>query len=267
MYPNIAQEMVLSQLAKNFLVSRQPEELSMELTMSETKPLVVTRSFDLECKMFGKSKKDHGESLRRNQEKTVVANLTKKVYSRDDASEVYPFLYIGNLASRNTKFLTEKNVVMIINASNMNPKTITGCSQPYDIEEMLVALSDMGQANIREYFDVASQKIDEVEKSKGATLVHCVAGISRSASLVLAFLMKYKKMTLREAHRFLKSRRRIVRPNPGFWMQLIEYERQLFGKNTVEMISCPAAQAKKSSEETNVMIPDVYKDEYKNMII
>ena len=43
----------------------------------------------------------------------------------------------------------------------MNPKKITGCSQPYDIEEMLVALSDMAQANIKEYFDVASQKISK----------------------------------------------------------------------------------------------------------
>ena len=117
MYPNIAQEMVLSQLVKDFLVSRQPQESSVELTMSETKPLVASRSFDLECKMFGKAKgkKDREETHRRNQEKTVVANLTKSVYSRDDASEVYPFLYIGNLASRNTKFLTEKNIVLIIN--------------------------------------------------------------------------------------------------------------------------------------------------------
>ena len=47
----------------------------------------------------------------------------------------------------------------LLAASNMNPQKIIGCSQPYDIEELLVALSDMGQANIKEYFDVASQKI------------------------------------------------------------------------------------------------------------
>ena len=48
----------------------------------------------------------------------------------------------------------------------MNPKKITGCSQPYDIEEMLVALSDMGQANIKEYFDAASQKICKLHSLK-----------------------------------------------------------------------------------------------------
>ena len=120
MYPNIAQEMVLSQFVKDFLVSRQHQESSVELTMSETKPLVATSSFDWECKMFGKNKKDREETYRRNQEKTVVANLTKNVYSRDDASEVYPFLYIGNLASRNTKFLTEKNIVLIINGKPLS---------------------------------------------------------------------------------------------------------------------------------------------------
>jgi hypothetical protein len=51
-------------------------------------------------------------------------------------------------------------------------------------------------------------------------LVHCAAGISRSASVVIAYLMMTRGMTLAEAYQYAKSRRPIVEPNPGFIQQL-----------------------------------------------
>ena len=43
-------------------------------------------------------------------------------------------------------------------------------------------------------------------------LVHCMAGVSRSATLVIAFLMLTRKLSLNEAFRVVKSRRKIVIP-------------------------------------------------------
>ena len=51
----------------------------------------------------------------------------------------------------------------------------------------------------------------------------------------MAYLMKYEKMTLLDAHTLVREKRSIIRPNPGFWKQLVEYEDSLFGTNTVEM--------------------------------
>jgi protein-tyrosine phosphatase len=51
---------------------------------------------------------------------------------------------------------------------------------------------------------------------KGNVLVHCFAGISRSATVVIAFLMKYKKMNFEEAFEFTKQKREIINPNFGF---------------------------------------------------
>ena len=48
--------------------------------------------------------------------------------------------------------------------------------------------------------------------------------------------MKYKNIELKKAHEFVKSKRRKVKPNPGFWSQLIKYEFSLFGKNTIHMV-------------------------------
>ena len=55
-------------------------------------------------------------------------------------------------------------------------------------------------------------------------------GQSRSATLVTAFLMKTRRMSLREALGHTKQRRSATYINPGFFQQLQEYEKELFGQ-------------------------------------
>jgi len=47
-------------------------------------------------------------------------------------------------------------------------------------------------------------------------LVHCHMGVSRSATVVIAYLMKYFHMTHREAYNFVKKKRSVINPNEGF---------------------------------------------------
>jgi hypothetical protein len=64
-------------------------------------------------------------------------------------------------------------------------------------------------------------------------------------------------MPLRKAFSHLRSRRPSIRPNPGFFRQLIEFERRLFGAATVSMVHNQAA---------GMLIPDVYEADYQNML-
>ncbi|KAG8227633.1 hypothetical protein J437_LFUL008710 [Ladona fulva] len=89
-------------------------------------------------------------------------------------------------------------------------------------------------------------------------LVHCVAGVSRSAALCLAYLMKYERMSLRKAFVHLRSKRPSVRPNTGFFQQLIAYERRLFGRSSVDMVSIG---------HDAYLIPDVYEPEYRRTLL
>jgi atypical dual specificity phosphatase len=61
-------------------------------------------------------------------------------------------------------------------------------------------------------------------------LVHCIEGISRSVSVVAAFLMAQYSWTPAEAVQFIKSKRRIAEPNFGFVQQLHEYAKVSLGR-------------------------------------
>ena len=105
------------------------------------------------------------------------------------------------------------------------------------LESMRLPLEDDPNFNILPYLDIASDKINDLILRKNAhVLVHCVAGVSRSATIVIAYLMKFRRMDLRTAFNHCYHLRPVIRPNNGFMMQLINYEIQLFGRATVRMI-------------------------------
>ncbi|KAM4808289.1 dual specificity protein phosphatase 18-like isoform 1-T2 [Rhinophrynus dorsalis] len=174
-----------------------------------------------------------------------------KIMSLFGVSKITDGLYIGNAkAASNRMLLNVNSITCVINASLINAAAVSPV-QDY----MRIPVIDMPYATISKYFDAVADKIHQVEVSGGRTLLHCAAGVSRSATLCLAYLMKHTGRSLLEAHDWLKSCRPIIRPNIGFWKQLISYEMTLFGKNTVTIIDSPIGP-----------IPDIYEEETKNMV-
>lgn len=64
--------------------------------------------------------------------------------------------------------------------------------------------------------------------SSAKVLVHCVVGVSRSATLVLAYLMLHQQLSLRQAVVTVRQRRWVF-PNRGFLHQLCQLDQQLRG--------------------------------------
>ncbi|KAG0312911.1 Dual specificity protein phosphatase 9 [Dissophora globulifera] len=86
------------------------------------------------------------------------------------------------------------------------------------------------QKNLLRDFPVAFALIDEAlahNSGSGKALVHCQLGVSRSASLVIAYVMRSLNMGLTEAYDFVKQRSGVISPNMSLMYQLAEYEKSL----------------------------------------
>jgi protein-tyrosine phosphatase len=53
--------------------------------------------------------------------------------------------------------------------------------------------------------------------------VHCYAGVSRSSTVVIAYIMKYWKWNLKNTIDFVQAKRVVAKPNEGFMEQLKKY--------------------------------------------
>ncbi|KAG0287710.1 hypothetical protein BGZ96_008394 [Linnemannia gamsii] len=83
------------------------------------------------------------------------------------------------------------------------------------------------QRNLRSEFPLAFDYIEEAKTRGGKVLVHCQLGVSRSASLVIAYVMKTLQMGLTDAYELVKSRSAVISPNMSLMYQLSEFEKSL----------------------------------------
>lgn len=162
-------------------------------------------------------------------------------------SQVTDHLFLSGASVLNEENLRRFNIQHVINATH------EVCCVAYDnIMCTRIPVDDDPDEDISRYFDQVADQINSIISMNHNVLVHCVAGASRSASLVLAYLMKYHHMSLKDSFIFLDGKRSVIRPNISFCKQLIEYENRLFNVNTVRMTSTTF------SDGSHLEIPDLY---------
>ncbi|XP_069960213.1 uncharacterized protein [Cherax quadricarinatus] len=139
-------------------------------------------------------------------------------------TRILPFLYLGSQHDANNKqLLSDYNILYELNVS-------VSCPKPDFVQDshfMRIPVNDNFSEKLLPYFNDAFNFIDKVRESGGCVLVHCLAGISRSATVAIAYVMKHLSLPFDEAYMYVKTRRPTISPNINFVGQLAELDRQL----------------------------------------
>ncbi|XP_061564313.1 dual specificity protein phosphatase 13A-like [Cololabis saira] len=143
--------------------------------------------------------------------------------------EVWPKIYIGNVAiAQNKSALLKLGITHVLNAAHSKRGSIGNRSfYGNDFVYCGIPADDSTHFDLDVYFRPAADFIHKALKSPGGkVLVHCIMGMSRSSTLVLAYLMIYHHVPLKKALQKLIQKRAIY-PNRNFLALLLDLDLQL----------------------------------------
>jgi len=168
--------------------------------------------------------------------------------NNENLNEVYPRIYVGNLStSLNKDLLKEKGITHVIIA-------LTGLPPPYpdDFKYLSLPAIDVESFDLSQHFDNSNRFISETLENDpdNKIYVHCVCGVSRSVSIVCAYLIQEHGLTPLEAIKKIKSQRDCANPNEGFVSQLQKYlTTNQFEKNELPTFYPESDQSSESDQD------------------
>ncbi|XP_013889836.1 dual specificity protein phosphatase 8, partial [Austrofundulus limnaeus] len=125
-------------------------------------------------------------------------------------TRILPHLYLGSQKDvLNKDLMAQNGITYVLNASNTCPK-------PDFISEshfMRIPVNDNYCEKLLPWLDKTNEFIDKAKVSNCRVIVHCLAGISRSATIAIAYIMKTMGLSSDDAYRFVKDRRPSISPN------------------------------------------------------
>ena len=144
----------------------------------------------------------------------IVSSLGQE---EDSMHYILDNLYLGDvLAAENETYLKTFNISVVIN-----------CAYEYisdyeDLKAYQLNLTDHYPQQLFPLFEIVYRVIKRYNKNN-KMLIHCMSGASRSASLVIFYIMKEKKWDYDKCFEYVQKIRPVVNPNSDFVRQLKEY--------------------------------------------
>ncbi|KAL5248987.1 hypothetical protein ACHWQZ_G018000 [Mnemiopsis leidyi] len=135
-------------------------------------------------------------------------------------AEIIPFLYLGN--ERDSADLTLLRKLGVSKVLNVSRNCVNHF--PEYFEYLNVPVEDRVYADISQHFNKALQFIEHARGEGCSVLVHCRAGISRSATVIIAYLIQYYDYSMEDAFDFIKVKHPVVSPNFNFMGQLLQFQ-------------------------------------------
>lgn len=150
--------------------------------------------------------------------------------SRNNADEIIPRLWLGNVrASQDEDFIRRENIDVIFNCSKDLPFMFNIPKQyrvPVDDN-----LQEEEIRNIELWSPEIAHKLLTLYNKGHTILVHCYAGMQRSAACVAILLIALKHMKAQDAMNYIRSRRPVAfQPRANFGRAIHSFERDFFGR-------------------------------------
>ena len=132
-------------------------------------------------------------------------------------------VYLGDcIGAADEKKLKENNIKRVLSCiGHLSPKY-----NDKSIIQKIIELDDSREANIIQYFKDSIEFIEESDK----VFVHCLVGVSRSPTFVIAYFMWKNRQSYNEAYEMV-NKQRMIAPNLGFRKQLLIFEQKLKENN------------------------------------
>jgi len=142
-------------------------------------------------------------------------------------NKVYNGILISNGETvQNIAHLKSIGVTHVLNTAEQHVDVSPGAFSLNKIQYYGFHVDDLPHANISRHFRRTTDFIQRAIETGGTVCVNCYMGLSRSATVVIAYLMMKQNMTCKQALDVISQGRK-VRPNPGFLQQLAELEHTL----------------------------------------
>ena len=126
-------------------------------------------------------------------------------------------LFLGDVtAAENETYLKSFNISVVINCAYEHESVYE------DLKAYELKMTDHYPQQLFPTFEMAYKIIKHYNKNS-KILIHCMSGVSRSASLVIFYIMKEKKWDYDKSFEYVQKIRDFISPNPSFINQLREY--------------------------------------------
>ena len=137
-------------------------------------------------------------------------------HSDSPIDQITEHIYLGDFrAADDITILKDNGITHIINCAKDMPEVFLN-----DFNYLSLNLKDIPGEDLTEAICLSMQFMKDAHK----VFIHCKQGVSRSASIVIAYLIKNKNMSYETALSYVQMKRFCINPNPGFEVQLRRFE-------------------------------------------
>ncbi|XP_063695661.1 dual specificity protein phosphatase 15 [Culicoides brevitarsis] len=134
-------------------------------------------------------------------------------------NKVLPGLYVGSYRDSKDVNQLEKYEITHVIAIHDSPKRLYA-----NLHYLMIMASDSPDQNLTQYFPLCNDFIHSARLQEKNVLIHCLAGMSRSVTVCVAYIMSVTNLNWQEALKVVRSGRQIANPNKGFQSQLQDFE-------------------------------------------